>query len=207
VYNRQLKKAIAAEKVQAAKALEEAYAAEESAELKRASREKASREADDIVQAEIEKRKAEISAEAEAERKRRIAKGEADAIYHKMQAQAKGINEILVKQAEGFKEIIQAADGDADAAIRMMIADKMEDIVKVQVEAIKNLKIDKVTVWDSGNANGETSTANFLSGLMKSIPPMNELFDMAGMDLPDYLGKTKENKEEVVEPEVIQPQE
>jgi flotillin len=201
-----LKKAIAAEKVQSAKALEEAYAAEESAELKRASREKASREADDIVQAEIEKRKAEISAEAEAERKRRIAKGEADAIYHKMQAQAKGINEILVKQAEGFREIIKAANGDSNAAIRMMIADKMEDIVKVQVEAIKNLKIDKVTVWDSGSSNGETSTANFLSGLMKSIPPMKELFDMAGMDLPEYLGKAKE-KEEVIEPEVIEQEE
>lgn len=187
-----LRKATAAEKVQAAKALEEAYSAEEAAELQRASREKASKEADVIVKAEIEKRKAEIDAEAEAERFRRRAKGEADAIYAKMQAQAKGLNELLVKQAEGFEKIIGAANGDANAAVRMMIADKMEDIVKVQVEAIKNLKIDKVTVWDSGTAQGESSTANFLSGLMKSLPPMNELFDMAGMELPEYLGKDKQ---------------
>ena len=187
-----LKIAIAAEKVQAAKALEESYAAEEAAELKRASREKASKEADVIVEAEIEKRKAEIDAEAQAERYRRIAKGEADAIFQKMEAQARGLNEMLVKQAEGFKQIIEAADGNADAAVRMMIADKMEDIIRVQVEAIKNLKIDKVTVWDSGtNADGKSSTANFLSGLMKSLPPMNELFDMAGMELPEYLGKNK----------------
>ena len=187
-----LKIAIAAEKVQAAKALEESYAAEEAAELKRASREKASKEADVIVQAEIEKRKAEIDAEAQAERYRRIAKGEADAIFQKMEAQARGLNEMLVKQADGFKQIIEAADGNADAAVRMMIADKMEDIIRVQVEAIKNLKIDKVTVWDSGtNADGKSSTANFLSGLMKSLPPMNELFDMAGMELPEYLGKNK----------------
>ena len=190
-----LKIAIAAEKVQAAKALEESYAAEEAAELKRASREKASKEADIIVKAEIEKRKAEIDAEAQAERYRRIAKGEADAIYQKMEAQARGLNEMLVKQAEGFKQIIEAADGNADAAVRMMIADKMEDIIRVQVEAIKNLKIDKVTVWDSGsNTEGKSSTANFLSGLMKSLPPMNELFDMAGMELPEYLGKTKAGK-------------
>lgn len=187
-----LRRATAAEKVQTAKALEEAYAAEEAAELQRASREKASKEADVIVKAEIEKRKAEIDAEAEAERYRRMAKGEADAIYQKMEAQARGINEILVKQAEGFKEIINASNGDSNAAIRMMIADKMEDIVKVQVEAIKNLKIDKVTVWDSGAAKGESSTANFLSGLLKSIPPMKEIFDMAGMQLPEYLGKDKE---------------
>ncbi len=186
-----MRKATAAEKVQNAKALEEAYAAEKAAEIQRATREKASKEADDIVKAEIEKRKVEIQAEAEAERFRRIAKGEADAIYQKMEAQARGINEILKKQAEGFKQIIGAAAGDSDAAIRMMIADKMEEIVKVQVEAIKNLKIDKVTVWDSGAAKGESATANFLSGLLKSIPPMKEMFDMAGMQLPEYLGKEK----------------
>ena len=189
-----LRRATAAEKVQTAKALEEAYAAEEAAERQRASREQASKEADIIVQAEIAKRKAEIDAEAEAERFRRMAKGEADAIYSKMEAQAKGINEVLIKQAEGFKQIISAADGDANAAVRMMIADKMEEIVKVQVEAIKNLKIDKVTVWDSGSGKGESSTANFLSGLMKSLPPMNELFDMAGMELPEYLGKDKQRE-------------
>ena len=191
-----LRRATAAEKVQTAKALEEAYAAEEAAEKQRASREQASKEADIIVKAEIDKRKMEIDAEAEAEKYRRMAKGEADAIFAKMEAQARGISEVLTKQAEGFKQIISAADGDADAAVRMMIADKMEEIVKVQVEAIKNLKIDKVTVWDSGNGKGDSSTANFLSGLMKSIPPMNDLFNMAGMQLPDYLGKEKEAKEE-----------
>ena len=189
-----LRRATAAEKVQTAKALEEAYAAEEAAEKQRASREQASKEADIIVKAEIDKRKMEIDAEAEAEKYRRMAKGEADAIYAKMEAQARGISEVLTKQAEGFKQIINAVDGDADAAVRMMIADKMEEIVKVQVEAIKNLKIDKVTVWDSGNGKGDSSTANFLSGLMKSIPPMNDLFNMAGMQLPDYLGKEKEAK-------------
>ncbi len=189
-----LRRATAAEKVQTAKALQEAYAAEEEAERQRASREQASKEADIIVQAEIAKRKAEIDAEAEAERQRRMAKGEADAIFARMQAQANGINEVLTKQAEGFKQIIDAAAGDANAAVRMMIADKMEEIVKVQVEAIKNLKIDKVTVWDSGNGKGESSTANFLSGLMKSLPPMNELFDMAGMELPEYLGKDKQRE-------------
>ncbi len=189
-----LRRATAAEKVQTAKALQEAYAAEEEAERQRASREQASKEADIIVQAEIAKRKAEIDAEAEAERQRRMAKGEADAIFARMQAQANGINEVLTKQAEGFKQIIDAAAGDTNAAVRMMIADKMEEIVKVQVEAIKNLKIDKVTVWDSGNGKGDSSTANFLSGLMKSLPPMNELFDMAGMELPEYLGKDKQRE-------------
>jgi flotillin len=65
-------------------------------------------------------------------------------------------------------------------------------MIKTQVEAIKNLKIDKITVWDSGSSgeDGKGSTANFLSGLMKSIPPLNDLFKQAGMSLPDMLGKS-----------------
>ncbi|MEA5004613.1 MAG: SPFH domain-containing protein [Christensenella sp.] len=183
--------ATAAEKVQAAKALEEAYAAEKLAELARSSREKATLEADVIVKAEIRKRQIELEAEAEAERLRRQAAGEADAIYAKMEAEARGMQEILKKQASGFADIVDAAGGNAKNALMLMLADKMEDLMKVQVEAVRDLKIDKVTVWDGGAAgkDGKSSTANFLSGLMKSIPPMNEIFEMAGMELPEFLGK------------------
>lgn len=188
-----LRLATAAEKVQSALALKEAYKAEEEAEKARASREQATKEADVIVNAEINKRKLEIDAEAEAEQIRRRARGEADAIFAQMEAKARGIQQILDKQAKGFKEIIAAADGDAKDAVRIMIADKLEKIVEKQVDAIKNIKIDKITVWDGGqNKDGETSTANFLSGMLKTIPPLNEIFDMAGMQLPEYLGKSKE---------------
>ena len=188
-----LKIATAAEKIQAAKALEEAYAAEQLAEQARYAREKATQEADVIVKTEIEKRKLELEAEAEAEQIRRKARGEADAILSKMQAEATGMQAILTKQAEGLQQIVQAAGGDASDALRLMLADKMEELIRIQVEAVKNIKIDKVTVWDGGNQqDGKTATAGFVSGLMKSIPPMNELFNMAGMNLPAFLGETKE---------------
>lgn len=186
-----LRQATSAEKVQAAKALEDAYAAEKEAELARFAREKATQEADIIVRAEIKKREIELAAEAEAEKIRRQAAGEADAIYKKMEAQARGLQEVLTKQADGFKEIVLSAGGDAKSAVMLMIADKLEDLVKIQVEAVKNLKIDKVTVWDGGaggSKDGKSSTAGFVSGLMQSIPPMSELFEMAGMSLPEYLG-------------------
>ena len=148
------------------------------------------------MKAEIEKRQKELQAEAEAEQIRRRAKGEADAIFAKMDAQARGTQEILMKQAIGFQKIVEAAGGNAEDAMRLMIADKLEELVKTQVEAVKNLKIDKVTVWDSMNGkDGTPATANFLSGMMKSIPPMNEMFDMAGMELPAFLGKKKEEGE------------
>ena len=188
-----LRIATAAEKIQAARALEESYAAEQQAEMARSAREKATLEADVIVQTEIQKRQIELQAEADAEQIRRKAKGEADAIYAKMEAQARGVEEILRKQAAGFAEIVKSANGDANAALKLLIADKLEDLMKIQVEAIKNIKIDKVTVWDNGSGtNGKTSTANFLSGMMKSVPPLEEVFALSGLTLPEFLGKKKE---------------
>jgi flotillin len=191
-----LKIATAAEKIQAAKALEESYAAERSAEEARRAKEQATLEADIIVRAEAKKKELEIAAEAEAEQMRRRAQGEADAIYAKMLAEARGMEEILKKQAAGFAEIVQSAGGDSDAALKLLIADKLEELMKVQVDAIKNIKIDKVTVWDGGqNGEGKTATANFISGMMKSVPPLDEVFNMAGMQLPTLLGKKIEDGE------------
>ena len=189
-----LKVATAAEAVQAAKAREEAYVAQKIAEQGRAALETATQEADIIVKAKIAKEQAEIAAEAEAEVLRRKAKGEADAIFAKMEAQANGAKEILQKQAEGMKELVDAA-GNADDAVKLIIADKMEQLMRIQVDAIKNIKIDKVTVWDGGSngKDGKNSTADFISGLFKAVPPMNELFNQAGMKLPDYLGKDLED--------------
>ena len=180
--------AVAAEKVQAAKALEEAYKSERDAELARAEREKATQQANIVVAAQIEKEKRIIEAEAEAEQLRRKAKGEADAIFAKMDAQARGTLEILAKQAEGFGQLVSAAGGDAQQAITMLITDKLPELVKTQVEAVKGINIDKVTVWDGGKGeNGKTATANFVSGLMGSVPPLEDLLKMAGMSLPNYL--------------------
>ena len=96
-----MKLATSSEKIQAAKALEEAYLAEKEAEQARAAKEMATAQANEIVQAEIAKRKKEIDAEGEAERIRRIARGNADAIFIEKEAEAKGMLEILNRQAQG----------------------------------------------------------------------------------------------------------
>ena len=194
--------AVAAEKVQAAKALEEAYKSERDAEMARAEREKATQQANVVVAAQIEKEKMIIAAEAEAEKLRREAKGEADAIFAKMDAQARGTLEILSKQAEGFNRMVQAAAGDPQQAVLMLIADKLPELVRTQVEAVKGIKIDKVTVWDGAGSKegGTTATANFISNMMKAVPPMDDLFKMAGMNLPSYLkGSEEKNPEATAE--------
>ena len=207
--------AIASEKVQTANALKESYAAEQDAETARAERERSSQLADIIVPAEIDKRKVEIDAEAEAEKIRRRAKGEADAILFKAQAEAQGLYEVLTKQAAGLDQIVKAAGNNSKDAVLLLIADKLPELVKTQAEAIKNIKIDKVTVWENGGSgkDGKSSTANFLSGMYKSVPPLQDMFNMAGMQLPDYLkgkdvetvkstsGKVEDATVEIIDPD------
>ena len=201
-----LKLATATEKIQAAKALEEAYLAEQVAEEARAKKEMATRQADAIVQAEIAEQKLVIEAQAEAEQIRALAQGEADAIFLKKEAEAKGMYEVLNKQAQGFEKIVQATGGNSKDAVLMLIADKLEVLVEKQVEAIKNIKIDKVTVWEGGNQEGEgNSTSKFVSGLYKSVPPLNDLFNMAGMDLPQYLGNVQGEETKPIEAAIELP--
>ena len=155
-------------------------------------------EANIVVAAQIEKEKMIIEAEAKAEQLRREAQGQADAIFAKMDAQARGALEILSKQAAGFGKLVDAAGGDAKDAITMLISDKLPELVKTQVEAVKGIKIDKVTVWDGAGSKdgGKTATANFISGMMQSVPPLDEIFKMAGMSLPSYLKGKEEAKPE-----------
>lgn len=191
--------AVASEKVQAAKALQESYASEQTAEMARSERERATRTADIVIPTQIEKQKIEIQAEALAEQTRRVAKGDADAILLRKQAEGQGIYEVLSKQAAGFDKLVEAANNNTRDAVLMLIADRLPEIIKTQVEAISNIKIDKVTVWDnlSAGADGKTpATANFLAGMIKSIPPLDDIFRTAGIELPSYLKGEEKQKEE-----------
>jgi len=153
--------------------------------------------AEEVVRQEIEKRKIEIAAEAEAEKIRREAKGQADAILLKYQAEAEGLRKVLESKAAGYLELVKGCNGDAKAVATLLMTEKIEKIVEMQVEAIRNIKIDKVTVWDSaGGAKDGTATSNFLSGLIKSIPPLHDVAKMAGVELPEYLGHMVVEKDE-----------
>lgn len=147
--------------------------------------------AEEVVREEVDKNKVEIAAEAEAERVRREAKGEADGILFKYQAEAEGMQKLLEAKANGYRKLVESVGGDAQAASTLLMIEKLEELVARQVEAISNLKIDKITVWDSGGNGDGSSTSNFISNLFKSLPPLQDISDMAGVQLPEYLGKVK----------------
>lgn len=192
------KRAIAAERVQTAKAQEESYAAEEIAELKRAERDRATQKADTIIPAEIAKERIQIEAEAEAEKMRREAKGRGDATFNEMEGEARGINEILTKRAAGLAKIVEAAGMKPEAAAMLMITEKLPEIARIQVDAIKGIKIDKIVVWDNlGNSGGEggtPNTAKFMSGMLNALPAWDEMFKSVGFNLADFFTKSSPDK-------------
>ena len=214
--------ATAAEKVAQAKVLEEAYVAEQRAEQQRAERERSTQFANIVVPAEIAKERQIVEADAEAERLRRIQQGTSDAVRTEKQAEADGIKlvqfaeadgmkakllaeadgaqAILAGKAKGFKELIATCEGPSGAQ-QMLVTELLPQLVREQVQAISNLQIDKITVWDSGvGADGKSSTASFLSGLAGSVPPLHELAKNVGVELPEYLGKLNDRESKTPRP-------
>lgn len=158
---------------------------------------------EELARQEVEKLRIQIEADAEAERQRRIALGEADAIKAKYFAEAEGVKAVLEAKAKGYEELVKISNNRPEIATSFLMIEKIENIVSQQVEAIKNIKFDKITVWDGGAGSDKGSTtANFMKDLIKSLPAMHDLAKQAGIELPQILGKVdnaeqkKENKEE-----------
>ena len=184
--------ASAAERVTQARAEEESFAAETSAEMARANRDKAAQQADIVVPAEVERERVRTLAEAEADRIRFVKAGEADGIRLLMEAEALGLLALLSRRAEGLGELVSRTGGEPQLATLLLIAEQLPTLVAEQVKAISNLKIDQITVWESGGGkegSGGNSTANFLSSLIGALPPLQDLAAQVGVKLPSYFGE------------------
>lgn len=179
-----------------ANAMKEILEAEKMAEQKRLEKE-------EIVQKQIDKQKITIEAEAKASELVNIARGEADSTLLKYQAEAKGMQELLNAKANGYKEIIAACDGDSKAASTLLLLEQLDTLVGRQTEALANLKIDKITVWDSGSGgsgDGQNATSSFIRNFISTLPPIHDLAKQVGIDLPDYLGNMNVESDIKIEP-------
>ena len=178
----------AAEAVQTAAAQEAGYKAEQQAEIARAERERATQQADVVVPAEIDKDKKIIDAEAKKTQMILDGQGKGESIKAELSGQAEGIYEQMAKKADGFKAIVAAAGSDPDKAAMLMIVEQLPKIVEAQSKAISNIKFDKVVVMDTAGGDSST-TANWISSIIKILPPLHEFANMSGVELPDALGK------------------
>ncbi len=148
----------------------------------------------EVAQQIVEQRKVEIEADAEAERIRRIAAGEADGILARYTAEAEGTRKVLEAKSAGYERLLHVCGERKDIAPALLVIEQLPTLVAEQVKAIQNLKIDKITVWDSGaDGNGaSTSTAGFLKGMIGALPPIHDLAAQAGIDLPAALGRIED---------------
>jgi flotillin len=201
------RKSEAARLTQDAKAKEEGYYAQALEEIARANQEKERLTAENIVPAEIAKQEVVIAAEAQKQKDIKQGEAEGEALQAKLTGEAQGNKEILLKRAEGLKALVDAAGNDADKAAMLMIAEDLPEITNIQVGAIKNIKFDKIVVWDQGGKSddGSNATGNFVKNMMNIVPPQSELFKMTGMQLPEWIGKdiseaAKANNDFRVEP-------
>ncbi len=169
--------------VAAAKSLEAVLLAQRDQEMARLAKE-------EVVPQEIDKKRIEIAAAAEAEKRRIEAKGEADAILAKYEAEAAGVQKVLEAKAEGYRKLIEACGSHPQVGPTLLLIEQLPSLVAEQVKALQNVKIDKITVWDTGtNGTGRSTTADFLSGLIGSLPKLHELAQQAGIELPPMLGR------------------
>jgi flotillin len=66
----------------------------------------------------------------------------------------------------------------------------LDNLAEASSRAISNTKFDKVVVWDGGGQGGRNATADFLSGLARTMPPMMQVLkDVGGVELPESLVK------------------
>ncbi len=166
--------------------------AQKIAEEARAHREQARLNAEVVVPAQASKEKAVVEAEAERQKRILIAGGEAEAVMLKMQAEAKGQQAILDGKAAGYKSLVAACAQEPSLTAGFLLIEKLVDVARIQTEAVKNLPIEKIIVWDGG---GEGGMSNLGQRIMGALPPMHELAKMSGLELPEFLGRISPKKE------------
>ena len=161
--------------------------AEKAAEEARAAREQARLQAEVVVPANAERERVVIAADAEKQQAIRRAEGQAQAILAKMKAEGEGVQSILDGKAEGYHRLVKACN-TAHQAAALLLIEKLTDVAGIQAQAIQELPIEKIFVWDGGGSGG--GGLNGLGGrLMGALPPMHELAKQIGLDLPEFLGK------------------
>ncbi len=167
------------------------------AALAEAARVEAEHRAELEAPAKAQKARTIVEAEAAAAKRKLEAEAEAAAIFVKLEAEAKGQYEILARKGEGLREIISAC-GTAQDAFQMMMLEHLDTLAEKSAEAISNIRFDQIIVWENGqNANGQTSTSNFLQGLSRSLPPMLQVMrDIGGIEVPEYLAKLTPDADE-----------
>ena len=123
-----------------------------------------------------------VKAEAERKAKEEIAKGDAARILEDGQAEV----EVLRRKLELWKQ----AGSDAE---RLFLIQMLPDIIKQVVSTVDNLKVDKITVVDSGQGGSGSGVPGLFSQIAGSTPALLEsLKASTGIDVAGLLNKASQ---------------
>jgi flotillin len=161
--------------------------AEKAAEEARAEREEARLNAEIVVPANARREQVVIGADAQKQEAIRIAEGEAEATLARMTAEGKGVQAILDGKAEGYRRLVDAC-ATAPQAASLLLIEKLTEVAKIQAQAVQDLPIQKIVVWDGGSGNGG-GLSGLGARLLSALPPMHDLAKQVGLDLPEFLGR------------------
>lgn len=149
-----------------------------------------------VVQSQAAAQQVTIAAQAEGQRMITIkqaeavaAESEAKKILALKQAEGSGIKAVLEGRAEGFRQLVASAGGNASEAVVVLVADQLPAMIDSQMKGISNLKIDKVIVWGGGEQGGKGGISTLLKDLITGLPPVTDLARAAGIELPPVLGR------------------
>lgn len=124
---------------------------------------------------------------------------ELEVVRQKGLAQAEAEKASLKAQADGFREMIEAAQTDPAIAIQFKMVQEgtYENIARQQVEAYKHMNFGNVTIMDTTKGGGLT---NVMQSLVSQISPMLNV--MKEMKIPGVSKALEEQLEETKFPEV-----
>ena len=149
-----------------------------------------------VVQSQAAAQQVTIAAEAEGKRMVTInqaeavaAESEAKKIMSLKQAEGWGIKAVLEGRADGFRQLVASAGGNASEAVVVLVADQLPALIDSQMKGISNLKIDKVIVWGGGEHGAKGGISTLLKDLITGLPPVTDLAKAAGIELPPVLGR------------------
>lgn len=163
-----LKTATVAERSRAAEASMEAYRAEQAAEVERAKVEEAKLYAEKIIPSEIAKQQAILEADAKAESEKRAGVGEAERL-----------RAVLEGQAQGLAKIVEAAGGDASAAVQLLYVQQLPELLKIQTEALKQVHFGDITLI--GGGQGDSGIASLLRELSTGLAGASAISQQLGV--------------------------
>ena len=146
--------------------------------------------------------------EAESIRLKNTGAGEGENTRLRMEGEALGVRAILESRAEGFRKLVEAAGRDSQAAAMLLLAEKAPELYNIQAEAMKNVRVDKLTVVGGmGGAGGvDNALGKVASDYLTLLPSLHEGAKAFGLDLPAMMGKPHKPDGAAPHPEASKPE-